>query len=36
MSVLVLVVAVAFAGLLIAASVPPRRPESLFLVRARS
>ena len=36
MAVLVLVVAVACAGLMIAASLPPRRPESLFLVRQRA
>ena len=36
MSVLVLIVAVVFAGLMIAASLQPRQPESLFLVRPRA
>jgi hypothetical protein len=36
MAVLVLVVAVLCAGLMMAASLPPRQPESLFMVRPRS
>lgn len=36
MAVLVLGIAVLCAGLMIAASLPSRQPESLFMVRPRS